>query len=180
MKKRELEKAIAMFDNTPGCSYIDNYIDKLSREEIDELSRFLNWVFNDIYKVYDHDESEEYIETVNKQYICQMSEIHQCIFDFNLDNESGRSINKEPDTDISMRFRTYQKNIWTDQFKITGKGYKDGIDIDEYKDWNLLLKFIIEKRSKNARPSEIENGEAIIEKMDAVIQMVDLNDIGNK
>ena len=109
-----------------------------------------------------------------------MSETHQCVFEFNLENESGRSINEESETDISMRFRSYQKNVWSEQFKITGKGYKEGIDIDEYRDWDLLLRFLLDKRSKNARPAEIEGGEAIAEKLENAIKMIDLKDVGNK
>ena len=37
MKKKELEKAIELFERIPGATLVDNYISKLYKEEIDEL-----------------------------------------------------------------------------------------------------------------------------------------------
>lgn len=180
MKKRQLEQAIALFDNIPGCSFIDNYAAKLSREELHELSRFLKFVFDDISRVYDNNDSTEYIESLSKEYVCQMSETHQCIFNFCLENESGRSIDGKSETDISMRFRSYEKSTWNDQFKITGEGFKEGIDIDEYKNWDLLLRFIVEKHIKNSKPAIELNKENLDSKLEAIqIKMIDLSDIGN-
>lgn len=178
MKKRELEKAIELFDSTPGCTLIDNYVNKLSIEEVNELSRFLKFVFADISKTYDDDEGEEYIDNCSKKYICQMSETSRCIFTFALENESGRSIHTESDTDISILFSKYEKSVWVDKFNIAGKGYKGGIDIDELRDWELLLRFIVEKDSRNARSAEIISQESIMNELDNAIQMIDLSDIG--
>lgn len=180
MKKKDLEKAIILFDETEGCSIIDNYIAKLSKEEINELSRFIKFVFDDINKTYDHDSDEEYIDSSFKKYICQMSEVSRCTFEFSLENEGGKSIESESETDISMIFSSYEKSTWVDKFKIAGKGFKGGIDINELHEWSLLTRFIIEKNSRNAKPAEINNGKAIVDKLNDTIQMLDLSDIGNE
>lgn len=180
MKKKELEKAIMLFDGTEGCSIIDNYVSKLSKEELNELSRFIKFVFDDINKTYDHNEDKDFIERVSKEYVCQMSETSRCTFSFLLENECGRSIDNESETDISMIFSKYEKSTWVDKFHIIGKGINEGIDINELHEWNLLTRFIIEKNSRHAKPAEVVNGKELVDKLDNTIKMIDLTDVGNE
>lgn len=151
MRRQLLEKALELYDSIPGINYIDNYISKLYKEEIDELEIFLKYVFKDINKMVVKNCGEEFVDTIKKEYVVQLNEIHQCRFTFYLENETDMSCNDDCYTDIRMQFRTFEKSTWNDQFVIEGDGKYKGISFEEFKDWQLLLEFVIEKKRDSAK-----------------------------
>ena len=156
MRKHQLEKAVELFDTIPGTNLIDKYVSKLYKEEIVEMKNFLDFVSKDIIKIFKANCGEEYIDTIKKEYVCQLNEIHQCRFTFYLENETDMSVEDDCYTDIRIQFRTFEKSTWTDQFVIEGDGKYKGISIEEYNNWKLLLEFILLKKKdlSKSKPSE--------------------------
>lgn len=175
MLKKSLNRAIKLYDSTPGIEMVDAYFNSLYREEIAELKLFLSVVINDIRKSYKNDVTKEYLDKTTKEYVGQLSEIHQCIFIFNINNEGGETIKEPCATDILMKFRTFQKSTWVDQFIINGTGYDKGISIKELDEWELLMNFIINKKIDSAKAMPT-SADIIAEKIDNII-MIDLNKV---
>lgn len=167
MRKHQLEKAVELFDTIPGTNLIDNYVSKLYKEEINELKYFLDFVSKDIIKIFKANCGTEYVDVLKKEYVCQLNEIHQCRFTFYLENETDMSVDDDCYTDIRIQFRTFEKSTWTDQFVIEGDGKYNGISIEEYNDWKLLLEFIITKKKDLAklRPTSADKINDKIEKV---------------
>ena len=174
MKKRDLEKAVELFDSIPGAELVDNYFAKLYKEELDELEDFLKFTSDDIKNMYKNDKVKafEYVQDVKKTYLVQLSEIHQCIITLVIEYESTETIIDTKETDIVMQFRSFEKSTWTDQFIIKGAGVHGGINLDEYNDWLLLLKFLLMKKRDSAKftPSR---GQILADKIDSAIQNVE-------
>lgn len=175
MKKKELERAIGLFDTIPGAGLVDNYMTKLYKHEIHELADFIKKVTTDIYNTYKESVSLEYTQDIKKTYLVQLSEIHQCKITFIVETESAETIYDARESDIALQFRTFEKSTWVDQFVITGEGKYGGINIDEYKDWDLLLRFLFEKKKDSAmiKPS---NEQVIAKKIDDLLENVDIKD----
>lgn len=151
MRHQLIEKALKLYDSIPGTNYIDNYVSKLYKEEIEELECFLKYVTKDINKIFMKNCGEEFVDTIKKEYVVQLNEIHQCRFTFYLENETDMSCDDDCYTDIRMQFRSFEKSTWTDQFVIEGDGKYKGISFEEFRDWLLLLEFIIEKKRDDAK-----------------------------
>lgn len=174
MLKRALNRAIKLYDGTPGIEMVDNYFASLYKEEITELSQFLDYSIKDIRKVYKNNRNKEYMDILTKKYVGQLSETHQCLLEFTLSNEGGDTMYDPCVTDIVIRFRSFQKSTWVDQFVISGKGFNGGISIKELDDWEILIDFISDKKYDSAKLTPT-SADILSEKIDNIV-MIDLND----
>lgn len=176
MRRYQAEKAFQLYSTIPGTGLVDNYIKKLYKEELEELEAFLKYVSKDIDKLFKKNCAEAYVDTCKKEYVVQLNEIHQCRFTFYLENETDTSCEDESYTDIRIQFRTFEKSTWVDQFVIEGDGKYKGISIEEFRDWLLLLFYIIEKQFNDAKikPFKKDN-ESIYD--DVNIKMINLDNI---
>lgn len=174
MKKKLLEKAIGLFDSIPGANLVENYINELYRDEIEELYRFIDKTIKDIHSSYNKNKSEEYVDRITKTYVAQLSISHQCKIAFEMIDEAGENMNNWG-VDVSLKLRSYEKSTWIDKLVITGSGVNGGISIEELDEWDLLMKFILEKKKESAKfaPS---NAKLITDKIDAIQQEIDLKD----
>ena len=152
MKKKELEKAIALYDSIEGATLVDNYIAKLYKEEIDELHTFVKKVSEDVLSTPKHVKAHGFIEDIKKTYLVQLNETNQVVMVLTIDTEPFDSIEYgKYDVDIALSFRIFDKSTWLDQFVVTGVGKHGGLDIEEFKDWILLLRFLCTKKKENAK-----------------------------
>ena len=183
MRRYQAEKAFQLYSTIPGTGLVDKYINKLYKEELEELELFLKYVSKDIDKLFKKNCGETFVDTIKKDYVVQLNEIHQCRFTFYLENETDMSCEDESYTDIRIQFKTFEKSTWVDQFVIEGDGKYKGISIEEFRDWLLLLFYIIDKQSSNAKFKPFKTDNEMIyegvytENDDDIIKMVDLSSI---
>ena len=172
MKKKELEKAIELFERIPGATLVDNYISKLYKEEIDELSNFVKFISKDMREIYKGAKGKEFVDTIKKTYLVQLNETHQCFVTFTLETESEEDMIDGFMTDINVKFREFNKSSWLDSFIIKGAGKYEGITLKEYEDWDLLFRFLLDKKKDIAKyhPSK---EQVIVETIDKAKECLD-------
>ncbi len=176
MKKKELEKAIALFETIPGASIVDTYISKLYKEEIEELSNFIKYVTKDLHDIYKDAKGKEYVDTITKTYLVQLNEIHQCKVTYILETESDDCIMDKFMTDIKMQFKEYNKSTWLDSFVIKGAGKYEGITLDEYDNWDLLFRFLLNNKKDIAKYAPTRE-QVIVNNINKAVESLDNKDI---
>lgn len=168
MRKKDLEKAIQLYDSINGIELLDNYLDKLYKDELDELSSFINKTSTSIKDFIAISSKNRFFESSTLLFVGQLSEVNRCSIEFIYYAEAPDSIYGKPDYEVILKFESYSKGAWINMFNVTGSGTTGGIGLSEFEDWKLLLEFMNNKKYMNAVPAYQRMSDSIQRTMDAL------------
>ena len=168
MKKKELEKAILLYESVKGIEILDDYIGRLYREELMELKAFVKSVQNSIKSL----KVSPYVDNYNYQYLSQLSETNLCEVNVYYEAEDPETIDDKPLLELVIKFKSFSGRMWKENFVVKGNGSNHRISLEEFDDWVLLINFINDKKFQKAinMPTAIE---AALNKLDD-IKIIDL------